>query len=128
MCRVSRQTGDIDRMLSVYRLRRWPNITSTFGQCLVYAGMRLAVEPHDLHFVFCVSQGQVLVNAFNLGRYWPVRGPQVTLYVPAPVLLPYPQSNTIIIMELDNAPCGTEQSNCSVTLTDEHVIDGPVDS
>nr|KAG5687667.1 hypothetical protein BaRGS_027559 [Batillaria attramentaria] len=26
-----------------------------------------------------VDQGQAFVNDFNLGRYWPQRGPQVTL-------------------------------------------------
>ncbi|XP_064617516.1 beta-galactosidase-1-like protein 2 [Liolophura sinensis] len=31
------------------------------------------------------TKGVVFINGFNLGRYWKV-GPQVTLYVPAPVL------------------------------------------
>ena len=31
-------------------------------------------------------KGVAFVNGFNLGRYWPVKGPQVTLYVPAPLL------------------------------------------
>ena len=31
-------------------------------------------------------QGQLYVNSFNLGRYWPDAGPQETLCVPAPLL------------------------------------------
>lgn len=31
-------------------------------------------------------KGVAFVNGFNLGRYWPLKGPQVTLYVPAPLL------------------------------------------
>ena len=40
------------------------------------------------------------VNGFNLGRYWQ-RGPQGTLYVPAPILKP--GMNEIIIFELHGA-------------------------
>ena len=40
------------------------------------------------------------VNGFNLGRYWQ-RGPQQTLYVPAPILKP--GLNEIIIFELHGA-------------------------
>ncbi|KAL8159264.1 hypothetical protein V2J09_000801 [Rumex salicifolius] len=32
------------------------------------------------------GKGLAFVNNFNLGRYWPSRGPQCNLYVPAPVL------------------------------------------
>ena len=31
------------------------------------------------------TKGIVIVNKFNLGRYWNI-GPQRTLYVPAPIL------------------------------------------
>lgn len=31
-------------------------------------------------------QGLVFINGFNLGRYWPIVGPQITLYVPKEIL------------------------------------------
>jgi len=58
-------------------------------------------------------QGVAFVNGFNLGRYWPVAGPQVTLYVPAGVLYPAPQQNTITLLELQHAP-----TNMKITFTD----------
>jgi beta-galactosidase len=42
------------------------------------------------------------VNGFNLGRYWQ-RGPQQTLYVPAPVLKT--GANELILFELHGASC-----------------------
>jgi beta-galactosidase GanA len=44
------------------------------------------------------TKGIVIVNGFNLGRYWNV-GPQQTLYVPAPVLKA--GKNEIIVFELE---------------------------
>nr|XP_045002833.1 beta-galactosidase-1-like protein isoform X2 [Jaculus jaculus] len=49
------------------------------------------------------TKGQVWINGFNLGRYWTKRGPQQTLYVPRPLLLPT-RSNKITILELENVP------------------------
>lgn len=42
------------------------------------------------------------MNGFNLGRYWPLVGPQITLYVPKEILLR--QGNTIVVVELETAP------------------------
>lgn len=39
----------------------------------------------------------------NLGRYWPARGPQQTLYVPGP-LLSTTLPNNITVLELEGAP------------------------
>lgn len=49
-------------------------------------------------------QGQVWINGFNLGRYWTQLGPQHTLYVPRPLLLPRGAVNTITLLELENVP------------------------
>lgn len=46
------------------------------------------------------TKGVVWINGFCLGRYWS-RGPQRTLYVPGPLLLP--SGNEIIILELQAA-------------------------
>ncbi|OXY93685.1 glycoside hydrolase family 35 protein [Streptomyces diastatochromogenes] len=43
------------------------------------------------------TKGQAWINGFHLGRYWN-RGPQHTLYVPAPVLRP--GRNDLVLLEL----------------------------
>ncbi|XP_062502791.1 beta-galactosidase-like isoform X2 [Corticium candelabrum] len=64
------------------------------------------------------NKGQAFINDFNLGRYWPVAGPQKTLYVPATVLKPHPQLNVLVILELIESPCGNDLSQCKATLVD----------
>ncbi|XP_066467702.1 beta-galactosidase-1-like protein isoform X2 [Tiliqua scincoides] len=49
------------------------------------------------------SKGQVWINGFNLGRFWPVRGPQHTLFVPGP-FLSASAPNNITVLELQAAP------------------------
>ena len=51
----------------------------------------LHLEPFDWH------HGIVLVNGFNLGRYWQI-GPQKTLYIPAPLLVK--GANDILVFEI----------------------------
>lgn len=65
--------------------------------------------------IFVHFKGQLFINGFNIGRYWPVVGPQVTLYVPAPVLLPAPQLNKIVMFELEKSPSASRSSSCSLT-------------
>lgn len=50
----------------------------------------------------CVTQGFIFLNGFNLGRYWPTAGPQLTLYVPKEILMR--RRNTIVIVESEKAP------------------------
>jgi beta-galactosidase len=52
------------------------------------------------------GKGQLFINGFNLGRYWPSKGPQISLYVPKPVLK---QQNTVLIIEL----IGAQQTTAS---------------
>uniref|UniRef100_A0A3B4AE06 Uncharacterized protein n=1 Tax=Periophthalmus magnuspinnatus TaxID=409849 RepID=A0A3B4AE06_9GOBI len=49
------------------------------------------------------TKGQVWINGVNLGRYWPARGPQQTLYVPGSLISPT-QTNNITVLELERAP------------------------
>ncbi|XP_076018076.1 beta-galactosidase-1-like protein [Genypterus blacodes] len=49
------------------------------------------------------TKGQVWINGVNLGRYWPARGPQQTLYVPGP-LISTTEPNNITVLELERAP------------------------
>ena len=56
------------------------------------------------------TKGVVLVNGFNIGRYWNTAGPQKTLYIPAPLLKT--GKNNITVLELEH--CVTNE----VLLTD----------
>ncbi|KAG7227495.1 hypothetical protein INR49_005310 [Caranx melampygus] len=49
------------------------------------------------------TKGQIWINGVNLGRYWPARGPQQTLYIPGP-LLSTTVPNNITVLELEGAP------------------------
>lgn len=49
------------------------------------------------------NQGQIWINGFNLGRFWPARGPQQTLFVPGS-LLNSSALNTVVVLELKDAP------------------------
>ena len=72
-------------------------------------------------------KGVTFINGFNLGRYWPLVGPQKTLYVPRSVLKANPAKNTIILLEQDNSPCGhgdRSQELCVVEMVDTPDIDG----
>jgi beta-galactosidase len=67
------------------------------------------------------TKGVAFLNDMNLGRYWPVGGPQVTLYVPATFLQPPPGVNTFIILELESAP-----KNLTIQFVDKPILNGPV--
>ena len=69
------------------------------------------------------QKGVAYINNYNLGRYWPVMGPQVTLYVPGPWLKPA-ASNALTLIELQSSPCGT-QPTCSIELVDYSILDKP---
>uniref|UniRef100_A0A3B4BLL7 Uncharacterized protein n=1 Tax=Periophthalmus magnuspinnatus TaxID=409849 RepID=A0A3B4BLL7_9GOBI len=63
--------------------------------------------------------GQIWINGFNLGRYWPARGPQVTLFVPSSILSTAAPNN-ITVLELEAAPCSS--GPCSVEFTDTPIL------
>ncbi|XP_058496381.1 beta-galactosidase-like [Solea solea] len=70
-------------------------------------------------------KGQIWINGFNLGRYWPVRGPQVTLFVPAHILSTAAPNN-VTVLELENAPCSS--GPCIVEFTDAPIINATIPS
>ena len=51
------------------------------------------IAPYGFH------KGFIVINGFNLGRYWNDKGPQKTLYLPAPILKS--GDNEIILFETD---------------------------
>ncbi|XP_053323139.1 beta-galactosidase [Spea bombifrons] len=65
------------------------------------------------------TKGQIWINGFNLGRYWPARGPQVTLYVPVHILTTS-QVNNITVLELEHSPC--ETGKCVVEFVDKPIL------
>ena len=48
------------------------------------------------------GKGVLFVNGFNLGRYWPLAGPQITIYIPAALLKN--GANTFVILEQQKVP------------------------
>ena len=66
-------------------------------------------------------KGLAFINGHNLGRYWPVMGPQQTLYVPGFWIKPKCQINRIKIFEQDRAPL----KNPTIKLIPYPIIDGP---
>ncbi|XP_015416747.1 PREDICTED: beta-galactosidase isoform X2 [Myotis davidii] len=72
------------------------------------------------------TKGQVWINGFNLGRYWPARGPQMTLFVPQHILVTS-APNTIAVLELERAPCSANPPEpCTVEFVDKPVISAAV--
>lgn len=69
-------------------------------------------------------KGVAFLNWHNLGRYWPIVGPQVTLYVPSVYFQPYEEWNVVAVFELEHAPCDSS-SQCVVEFVDTPIIDGP---
>jgi beta-galactosidase len=68
-------------------------------------------------------QGQAFINGFNLGRYWPVAGPQVTLYVPAGVLRAPPSRNYVVMFELESSPSSRDPNAVNtIEFVDKPVI------
>lgn len=63
------------------------------------------------------GKGLVFINGENLGRYWPVAGPQVTLYVPQEVLKS--GDNRIVLIEYQRAAPANE-----IAFTDTPNLDG----
>lgn len=69
------------------------------------------------------AKGVAFINGINVGRYWPVAGPQQTLYIPASVMSPNQQTSSLVILELDDAPCDYPDT-CYVEFLTVPVING----
>ncbi|KAL8165554.1 UNVERIFIED_CONTAM: Beta-galactosidase [Gekko kuhli] len=67
-------------------------------------------------FMLWGVEGQIWINGFNLGRYWPAFGPQVTLFVPSNILVSF-SPNNITVLELEGSPCGTQK--CLIEFIDK---------
>ncbi|XP_064477228.1 beta-galactosidase-like [Ornithodoros turicata] len=67
------------------------------------------------------TRGVAFMNEWNLGRYWPMVGPQVTLYVPGAFIKPHMKTNVITLVEMEDPMPGS----MTVTLTNVPELDGP---
>ncbi|GFY66716.1 beta-galactosidase [Trichonephila inaurata madagascariensis] len=68
-------------------------------------------------------KGVAFLNEFNLGRYWPIMGPQITLYAPSILFRKSPASNNITLLELENSPCHNNDT-CTVEFMDTPTVNG----
>uniref|UniRef100_A0A8B9SZM0 Beta-galactosidase n=1 Tax=Anas platyrhynchos TaxID=8839 RepID=A0A8B9SZM0_ANAPL len=94
--------------------------TPTFytGRLLIPGG--IPDLPQDTYVNFPGwTKGQIWINGFNLGRYWPARGPQLTLFVPRNILVSSVPNN-ITVLELEHSPCSTQA--CEIEFVDKPVI------
>lgn len=65
-----------------------------------------------------LEKGLVFVNGFNIGRCWPARGPQFTLYIPGVYLRSYPETNVIVVMDEE-----VRESQIKLSFTTEAILD-----
>ncbi|GFS44564.1 beta-galactosidase [Nephila pilipes] len=68
-------------------------------------------------------KGVAFLNKFNLGRYWPIIGPQVTLYAPSILFQKLPATNSITLLELENSPCHNNDT-CTVQFVETPIVNG----
>ncbi|XP_035983220.1 beta-galactosidase-like [Fundulus heteroclitus] len=66
---------------------------------------------------------QIWINGFNVGRYWPARGPQVTFLVPASILSTAAPNN-VTVLELEADPCSSQR--CTVEFTATPILNATV--
>uniref|UniRef100_A0A0K0F8Z6 Glyco_hydro_35 domain-containing protein n=1 Tax=Strongyloides venezuelensis TaxID=75913 RepID=A0A0K0F8Z6_STRVS len=70
-------------------------------------------DVHDTYiFLPGFTKGVVVINGYNIGRYWNVMGPQQSLYVPASFLKK--GSNRIIVFELEGNVLCNSSNGCFV--------------
>ncbi|KAM4626324.1 beta-galactosidase-like isoform 2-T2 [Discoglossus pictus] len=100
------------------RTKRSSYSDSTMGPALYSGTFSITVVGDTFLKLPKWTKGQVWINGFNLGRYWPARGPQITLYVPG-ILLSNSTVNTITVLELEHAP-----DVPVVLFLDQPILDG----
>lgn len=68
-------------------------------------------------------KGIAFLNEYNLGRYWPIVGPQVTLYAPSTYFQSNNEWNSIALFELEYAPCD-DSSSCTISFVKDPILNG----
>ncbi|XP_017762867.1 PREDICTED: beta-galactosidase [Eufriesea mexicana] len=73
------------------------------GPVILRGGFTISDQPMDTYLNTAGwGKGVAFVNGRNLGRYWPLVGPQITLYVPAAFLRT--GDNELVLIELEYVP------------------------
>ncbi|EDV94965.1 GH23545 [Drosophila grimshawi] len=88
---------------------RWPSTMLRSGPAIYHGSLSIDSADQLADTYLDMSdwgKGIVFLNGENLGRYWPLVGPQITLYVPAPVLKV--GNNRLIVVEYQQAPTSME--------------------
>ncbi|XP_065357255.1 beta-galactosidase-like isoform X2 [Calliphora vicina] len=89
---------------------------------MVYYGEFLVT---DIHHTFLNpsgwGKGVAFVNGFNLGRYWPLAGPQLTVYVPQEIL--HAGLNSLLLIEYEQTNRVSKDLDPYVTLDDKPQLD-----
>lgn len=91
---------DIESILSVSKTLR-------DGPVILRGNFSISGQPMDTYLnTDGWGKGVAFVNGRNLGRYWPLAGPQITLYVPASYLRT--GENELLLVELEYIPTSKE--------------------
>lgn len=99
-------------MTDLSKLEYEPNTGRTKVASFLRGNLKIEDTPCDTFIKLDgFTKGIVIINGFNLGRYYNPAGPQKTLYVPAPVLKK--GDNEVIVFESDSA------TRTYVTFTDK---------
>lgn len=87
------------------------------GPVILRGGFTVPNQPMDTYLNTAGwGKGVAFVNGRNLGRYWPLVGPQITLYVPATFLRT--GDNELVLIELEYVP-----SSKRMRLQDKPILD-----
>lgn len=90
---------------------------------VVFHGEFEISDSEQIHDTYWDAQGWgkgfVFVNGFNLGRYWPLVGPQITMFLPKDLLKH--GKNEIEVVELQKAPFNLRMNfvNGPIFINDE---------
>ncbi|OWF47700.1 beta-galactosidase-like [Mizuhopecten yessoensis] len=109
-----------------------PNVTFDPSTPSLYVGeLTITSDLQDTYLDMTGwKKGQVFIKSqavVNLGRYWPLEGPQVRLFVPGPYLQRGSAGNQILLVELEGSPC-VSSGTCVVNFVDTPLINGTVHS
>ena len=109
----------VDFLYPVQKDRAISKLTTKSGFVMFYAEFNIDQSPiYDTYMdPTGWGKGLVFVNGFNLGRYWPIVGPQVTLYLPKELLKE--KNNTVLMIEYQKIKEPT-----TILFTDEPNLDG----
>ena len=105
--------------------QEYPLVQSIPTFLIAHFTLPMKASLHDTFFLpKNLVKGILYLNERCIGRYWPKMGPQVTLYVPAVWLRPYPQKNELVVFEADPSPC-VRDNNCEIQFVLRPIIDAP---